>query len=223
MIKAVLFDLGDTVIENKAIDLGKGLVATLKPVLNHPNFAPIINDMIAYLNQRNDLEYQIDEFFARIEKECDYKCPEDIEEQLFIASCDDQLMDGIISCLQALKADNYITGIVSNSLFHQEVLKCELDKLGIGTYFDFIIASANAKYRKSSPIIFECAYQELLKIKPDLKKEEVLFIGDNLEFDYQSPLAFGFNALWFNRDHQEGNALSIDKMADLIPYIKGLK
>ena len=223
MIKAILFDLGDTVIENTDIDLGKGLRETLGDVIKDPNFAPIINDMITFMNRRSDLEYQIDEFFQRVENECHFKCPDDIEYQLFKASCQDQLMNGIKDVLEALKAQNYLTGIVSNSLFHQEILKKELEELGVAHYFNFILASANAKYRKSSPIIFDVAYHELLKFNPTLKKEEVLFIGDNLEFDYFAPLNYGFHALWFNRMSDKKDVPSINEMIQLISYLKEIK
>ncbi len=89
-------------------------------------------------------------------------------------------------------ADQYRLAVVSNfdARLHQIITS-----LGLDSYFEEVICSADAKARKPSREIFQFALQRM-----QLKSEEVLHIGDSYEADYEGARSAGLKAFHLQRE-----------------------
>ena len=77
--------------------------------------------------------------------------------------------------LPALKARGLVVGVVSNWAWQLPEL---LDSLGLGTYLDFVAASARVGYDKPHPGIFHWALEQA-----GVPPEAVIHVGDHLDAD----------------------------------------
>lgn len=87
----------------------------------------------------------------------------------------------------------YDCGIVSNFMVDggiEELLKDH----SVAQYFKFIITSIKVGWRKPHPAIYDFAV-ELAQVP----KEQILFIGDNYQCDYEGPLKYGFKAIHLDK------------------------
>ncbi len=201
MVKAILFDLGDTLIKNINIDLEVGLIKLFPTLKDNQEFHQYFLSFIDILKNRQDIEYNINDLFDELFQKFDLhssNSKEELERKLFQYSCVDEAMDGVYSVLDYLKQKKMIMGVVSNSLFHQKILADKLDSFNLLNYFSFVLSSQDVGFRKGSSLIFEKAYQELLNIDSTINKCDVIFIGDNYKLDYESSMNYGFNAIWFH-------------------------
>lgn len=105
------------------------------------------------------------------------------------------LLDAAIpAMLQQLQAEGKTLNILSNTAFIKgSSLRVVLDEIGIGQYFSFQAYSDETGYSKPAIEMYQYAYDNILLLG-DIKKEEVLHVGDNIVSDYNGALAFGFHA-----------------------------
>jgi putative hydrolase of the HAD superfamily len=101
------------------------------------------------------------------------------------------LVEGAAELLEDL-SKNYKLGIISNNQ-HQEQLG-KLEHLQILKYFDKVITSELAGFKKPEKEIFIYAFNEF-----NIKKEEAILIGDSWESDIIGALNSGIRAIWLNR------------------------
>lgn len=225
MTKAILFDLGNTIIKNINIDLRKGFLDLIPELKNNNKYLKYVDELLIKINGRTNIEYPIFDIFKEIELLFNIHFNKDyyeIEYDFYKKACQDELMDNVIEVLSFLKNKGLIIGIVSNSLIHQEILMRRLNEFGILKYFNFVLSSQNTIYRKGDARIFAIAYEKILKINNNIKKDEVLFIGDNLLLDYEASINYGFKSIWFNRTNQETDVLSFNNMEKLNKYLEGI-
>ena len=105
--------------------------------------------------------------------------------------------------LEALRARNLRLGLVSNAFDPGWLLHRDLDELGVGQRLDFAVFSSEVGMRKPHPAIFRRAL-EALEVSP----EEALFVGDRLYEDVRGAGEVGMTtvqAVWFRADeHPDG-------------------
>lgn len=114
------------------------------------------------------------------------------------------LQDNIPKLLQHIQAQGKTINILSNTAFIKgRSLRKVLDYHGIGQYFAFQAYSDETGYSKPGKEMYQYAYDNILKLG-DIKKEEVLHVGDNVVSDYNGALKFGFDAhLLTNHSYNE--------------------
>jgi putative hydrolase of the HAD superfamily len=95
--------------------------------------------------------------------------------------------------LAALQANGLRLGLVSNAGDSQDVFQL-VEKFEIQRYFDFILTSADCGYRKPHPAIFKLALAHW-GYMPD----EVAMVGDKLEADVHGARPLGIYAIWIKR------------------------
>lgn len=95
--------------------------------------------------------------------------------------------------LVTLQDSGFHLGLVSNAGDDRDVLQ-QVDKFGIGQYFDFILTSAACGYRKPHPRIFGMALAQW-RYMPD----EVAMVGDRLDADVGGARPLGIYTIWINR------------------------
>jgi putative hydrolase of the HAD superfamily len=105
--------------------------------------------------------------------------------------------------LDALRADGLKLGLVSNAFDPPELLHADLARMGIAERLDAAVFSSEVGRRKPDPAIFRAALERL-----GVAPEEALHVGDRLYEDVRGASALGIRtvqALWFRADeHAEG-------------------
>lgn len=115
-------------------------------------------------------------------------------DQLFLENVPVLLWENIENILIEIKNSGKTSSILSNTAFiHGDSLIKVLDKMGLSSYFSFMIFSDVIKVSKPNPKIFDMVYNEVNLIKL-IKKENVLHIGDNSIADFNGAKSFGFDA-----------------------------
>ena len=97
--------------------------------------------------------------------------------------------------------DSYLLGICSNTPNRHSA--SVLPMLGIHEQFKFFASSQDVGHEKPHKEIFEDAFRQAQFWLPDLKREEVLHVGDSLACDFCGAKAFGFQALLLDRSGNE--------------------
>ncbi len=95
--------------------------------------------------------------------------------------------------LQELRKRGYRLGLVSNASDDEDV-QTLVDKAGIRPYFDRIITSAVAGIRKPNPRIFQPLFQAW-----DLRPDQVAMVGDTLGADILGARNAGMFGIWVTR------------------------
>jgi putative hydrolase of the HAD superfamily len=112
----------------------------------------------------------------------------------------------LMSCINRLKLYPEVIGVLENlneyyrliitSNAAVEFIETEMDTLKIDSYFDHIFSAvSDFKKTKKNEEVFE-----LICNKIRVKKNEIIHIGDNYEFDYQTPKRLGIKAFLVIRD-----------------------
>lgn len=91
-----------------------------------------------------------------------------------------------------LQTTNYQKVVITNGA--DEVQKRKLQQLGIADYFDHIITSESEGVAKPNPKIYQQVINRL-----GLEQAHCLMVGDDLERDYHAARAAGLHSLWLNR------------------------
>jgi putative hydrolase of the HAD superfamily len=95
--------------------------------------------------------------------------------------------------LKKLQGNGYRLGMISNAGDDKDVQQLA-KKLGIASYFDFILTSAACSYRKPHPRIFELALSNWYFLPT-----EAVMVGDNLDADIRGAQNAGLYAIWISR------------------------
>ena len=118
------------------------------------------------------------------------------------------LIPGTIEVLDYLHG-TYPLIIITNGFEATQNLK--VTHSNIGHYFDSIITSEKLGVKKPSPEIFYKA----LEIN-GLENARAIMVGDNLETDIAGARAAGIDAVYFNPDNGESDALATYTITELI-------
>jgi HAD superfamily hydrolase (TIGR01509 family) len=196
-LKAVLFDMGSTLIEfeNSTWDVlgrlcakkGYGLLKHNRLTLpEFEEFSGLLDS--EFLRARSDVEGSLKEFkvervalglFSALNlSTSDGLCESFLE--VYYEPISDQLtlMDGAEDVLRDFKGRDLKIGLVSNTIFPERFHLRELKRFGLYPYLDNHFFSSTVGVRKPHPQIFLAALEEL-KTDPS----EAVFIGDRLVED----------------------------------------
>jgi 2-haloalkanoic acid dehalogenase type II len=100
-----------------------------------------------------------------------------------------QPREGVSETLAALRRGGLHLGIVSN--IDDDQFHPLWERLGLGLYFDAITTSEGARSCKPHPEI----YRHALAKAGDVAAEEVVFVGDSLDFDVAGAKALGMTTV----------------------------
>ena len=233
--KAVLFDLGNTVLREERLDRKAGAARVLEladdsPHKPNPQDVQQLADRL-YLDARRQHDTGVTEirFQSLLRLLCDRfgvthdLSPSDIELEYWKAICSMVAEPGVETVLFDLKRQHIAAAVVSNSMFSGHVLEWELKRNQLLEFFDFVISSADYGIQKPHPAIFETAVAKL-----GLLAEEVWFVGDNIEKDVKGALEAGLTPVWYNRSNLQTDNQSLPtqvrswpEFGDLIESIVG--
>jgi HAD superfamily hydrolase (TIGR01662 family) len=238
--KAIIFDLGDTLIYFDAVlqevlveadeVLYQGLVEKGLSLEKTPFIKEFRTRMNAYFEERDSefIEHTTYYVLGELLKGLGFS---DLPEEFLRAALRDMYTvfenqwipeAESIPVLQELQQRGYRLGLVSNAADDEDV-QTLIDKAGIRPYFDQIITSAVAGIRKPNPRIFLPLYQAW-----NLHPEQVVMVGDTLGADILGARNAGMFGIWVtrrannagNRAHQ--NTIHPDAVVANIRELPGL-
>lgn len=126
-----------------------------------------------------------------------------------------QVFPDVQPALVGLKARGLIIGAVSNWAWQLPEL---LDELGIGSFMDFVAASARVGYDKPHPGIFEWALEQA-----DVPAGSVVHVGDHLDADVAGARGVGIDAVLVDRRGRyqppPDHVPVVSSLDDLLPLV----
>lgn len=215
MLRAVLFDWGDTLMQWTP---GEQLLADG----HRAGFAAIGREAIPAMTERFRDVY-LREFFAPgVVEEIEY--PAQVRRLLgeFGIRVDDgellrfleaehaawmparQLASTTHALLESLRERGLAVGLVSNAFDPPDLLHRDLAELGVARHLDVAVFSSEVGRRKPEPEIFRYALARL-----GVEPADALFVGDTIATDIAGAAALGMptcQALWFHADEGEPEA-----------------
>ena len=126
------------------------------------------------------------------------------------------LFSDVEDTLKLLRRQRLRLGILSNFPPHLEET---LEMHGIHGYFDFFVVSSLVGLEKPDPAIFELAVDKALA-----RKEEICYVGDDLDDDVRGAEAIGLSAIWIDRHNRrpEADCIRIQSLAELQSALRTL-
>lgn len=118
----------------------------------------------------------------------------DLTEELLMEYKPVLLEDRLPQMLESLYKEGKTMNILSNTAFIKgRTLKQIMKHYEMEKYFSFQIYSDEAGVSKPNNLIYQLAYDEIVKIN-NIAKKEIIHVGDNRNSDYDGARKFGFDA-----------------------------
>jgi putative hydrolase of the HAD superfamily len=201
-VRAVLFDLGDTLVDVKDFDgwteIARRFYLDLEPdQLRHAYFE-VEEDVDARPHPTGREDGLID-FWRRTLSRTAGKEIDEPTTRKFIAAVREterpvRLYSDVRRCLDILRAERRALGVVSNSSSEAAVRRL-LDRVGILDYFSRILSSGTEGIEKPNPEIFRRAVQRL-----EVRPEEAVYVGNLANTDARAASTAGLHGVWLNRE-----------------------
>lgn len=224
--KMILFDYGNTLVNEKDLGVAKGVEALLKyATKNKYNrsaaevlevFGPIgeefgrLSRLVSQSGNLRQVEQPTFLFSPYLYEASGIEIPLSRKERDLIwwnAVYPAEPTEGILGFLDFLKKQGIRTGVISNIPFCADAMRERIDNVITNNEFEFVIASSEYMFRKPHRYIFEIALT-----KTDLSPEEVWFVGDNYECDVIGSRNAGMFPVWYTGE----NGKCHDKKEDVL-------
>ena len=201
-IRAVLFDLGGTLVDEKDFDgwveLARRCYLDLNPDHLRHAFFEVEAEIDADPYPGAGEERLID-FWQRTLSRAAARAVDDATTRKFLSAVREQerpiqLYSDSRRCLDTLRAERRALGVVSNSTSEATVRRI-LDRVGILDYFDRIVSSGTEGVEKPDPEIFLRAVRRM-----NVRPEEALFVGNLVRTDAKAAESAGLHGVWLNRE-----------------------
>jgi HAD superfamily hydrolase (TIGR01549 family) len=209
MIDTVIFDLGGTLLRDDTPDMEAGMRRLHEAAggNQHPSAEEFLEAFQALWKEmlpsrdKNDLELHawsiMRLLFEMVGMRPNLSMLE-LEREFFDAAIHFKIESGAIETLSALKDRGCKVGLLSNTLFSEEVLHEQLEHFGMRRFFDSYVISSAYGIRKPNPAIFKVALQHLHS-----QPEQSLYIGDTPRFDIAGANRSGMVSVWYNPKGEE--------------------
>jgi len=205
-IKAVLFDLDDTLYDHQHCSRrGLAAVRDRYACFQQTSFEDLERDHDYWLehfhhrllNGELTLNEVRVERFHKLLNTYGAPVPRSVAEEAmtiyreaYLAA--ERCVPGSVALLERLREDGVKIGIVTNSTASEQIPK--LQRMGIDHLIDVLMISSEAGVIKPDPLIFKMALDQL-----ECCVEEVVMVGDGWSADIAGAQAAGIRAVWINR------------------------
>lgn len=211
-IKAIMMDLGKTLIDNADFSFSRGLEKVYDLVEDKKvPFSTYQAESIALKKETYDVrdstnkEIWIVDYLHQLNKKLGLKFTvedEALEDVFLEATSIDNVYPGVISFLDNMKEKNIPLMIVSNSTFSTRAILKEIKNFNIDKYLDFFVSSADFGKRKPGIEIFNHGFNLLKDKYPYLEKEETVYIGNDYNIDIVGSHNASLIPIWFNHNQE---------------------
>jgi HAD superfamily hydrolase (TIGR01509 family) len=189
--RAVLFDVGDTLLAETRFDLEAGIASVASAYAQVADLAEAFRAEVAACH-RHRSEPLLAAWLHASVRELAGQSIESLEDALWPAIVTLEPQPGIASVLSALSGDGILMGAVSNAAFSGRILESELRRHGLADHFRFVLTSADARSRKPAPDLFHRALGHL-----GVAARDAWFVGDTLDEDIVGARDAGLQPVWF--------------------------
>ena len=206
--KMILFDYGQTLIDEGVFDGVRGSAAVLQyATRNKYNLsaervqeeADKINRELGRFDPAKRHLFQVEVpnhmFTAYLYESLGISLsltPEQIDRVFWDAAAPGTPTSGIEELLEYLYQNDIRTGVISNIAFAGKAVAERINRLIPTNHFEFIIATSEYMYRKPNKRIFDLALE-----KADLQASEVWYVGDQYECDIVGARNAGLFPIWY--------------------------
>jgi 2-haloalkanoic acid dehalogenase type II len=213
VIKAVLFDLGNTLVKTWIPELtyervlaSLGIRRSVKEI--REALAKTEEDFNLHKHRLTYGKVPYKEYWDRWDSLVlkhlgiseDRKLVREIQTRWF-DHADCEIYPDVKQTLSKLKQKGLKTGLISTA--YEEDIDAIFKKAGLDTsLFDVVIGANTVKEEKPHPDVFKHALRKL-----GVKPEETLFIGDNIDADYKGAGKVGMHALLIQRTEAKASGL----------------
>ena len=206
--KMILFDYGQTLVNEAKFDGIKGTDAVLKyATVNKYNLsaaqvqeeADKINKELGRFDPAKRHLFQVEVpnhmFTVYLYESMGISLsltPEQIDKVFWDSAAPGTPTDGIEELIQYLHENGIRTGVISNISFCGKAVTGRINDLIPNNHFEFIIATSEYMYRKPNKRIFDLALE-----KANLRAEDVWYVGDQYECDIVGARKAGIFPVWY--------------------------
>jgi putative hydrolase of the HAD superfamily len=222
MIKAVLFDLGGTLIETaevpeifRRILKAFGIGVSYEEIrnaheANKKEFDVAAKQIELGMEFWNEYNLQI---LRKLGVEHNVKALAENISKLWWDNADLRFYPDVIDTIAWLRSREIKVGVITNAL--KEDYEQILMRLNASQLFDVVVGTDTCRKAKPDKQIFMWALDRL-----DVKPEEALFVGNELETDYEGAMRTGLKALLIDRDGTSNDKVeTITSLEELRLYI----
>jgi len=201
-VRAVLFDLGDTLVDLRDYDSWVELARRFYLDLDPDNLRHAFLEVEQAIDaepHRAGREEGLVAFWRRTLSRAAEKEVDEATARKFIAAIREyevpvRLYSDVRRCLELLRAEHRALAVVSNSTSEAGVRRI-LDRVGILDFFARVVSSGTEGVEKPDPEIFRRAVRRL-----DVRPEEALYVGNLAHTDAKAAEAAGLHGVWLNRE-----------------------
>lgn len=206
--KMILFDYGQTLINEAPFDGVKGTEAVLQYCTENKYHltaeqiqqeANAINHELGRFDPARQHLFQVEApnhmFTSYLYESLGIKLSltsDQVDQVFWDAAAPGVPTEGIAEFLEYLVQQGIRTGVISNISFCGRVVEQRIRGTFPGHPFEFILATSEYLFRKPNKRIFQLALE-----KADLKPEEVWYIGDQYECDIVGATGAGLLPVWY--------------------------
>lgn len=225
MIKAVLFDLGNTLISyytsSEFPDILSDSISSCVNYFGSREKDEKINEYIWEKVQEHNhgspgdrvypMEDRLSDIFSVDDEETVNRLCELFMEPVFERS---RLYNDVVQVLKELKRRGFTIGIISNTPWGcpSRLWKMELERYDLLKYLDDFVFCVDVGWRKPDARIFKYALERL-----GVQPEECIFIGDDPRWDIRGPEAVRMKSLLIDRTGKDNDAIhGLDELIDQI-------
>ncbi|QAA32210.1 HAD family hydrolase [Clostridium manihotivorum] len=234
-VKAIIFDLFDTLLHDIKFDFDSGLSYLHENILSEgTDKAEFIEYAATYwkdlYDKRNEdnSEIAFEDEVLDFKNKYGFKVNYPLEEVLFNCALEmnaTELFNDTVSTLEQLKLLDIPVYLLSNSIFKKNVMKKFINQFDLEKYFVNIYFSADYNIRKPHKDFFKIVFDDIKMYDASIEMEEVYFIGDNFEADVLGAYNFGFMPVFINRKKDtvinNKNFIVIKALEELLEVIQG--
>jgi putative hydrolase of the HAD superfamily len=200
-VRAVLFDLGGTLVDERDYDgwceIARRFYLDLEPDLLRHAFLEVEAEVDAGTPRWD--EDGLADFWRRTLSRAAGREVDVVATRKFLSAVLEnhrpfRLYSDTRRCLDTLRSERRALGVVSNSTSEASVRRI-LDEVGILDYFGRVVSSGTEGIAKPDPEIFRRAV-ERMAVRP----EEAVFVGNLARTDAKAAEAAGLHGVWLNRE-----------------------
>ena len=189
--RAVLFDVGDTLLEERRFDVEAGIAAVVADRALAATLAHEFREALAE-RHREHRELPLAPWLRSRVAMLTSTPVSAIEDALWAPIVTLRPAPGVKSMLRRLTGDGVATAAISNAAFSSRILALELARHGLGPHLRFVLSSGDFAIRKPRPEIFHAALERL-----GVAAEHAWFVGNSLAEDVAGARAAGLEAVLF--------------------------
>jgi len=206
-VRAILFDVGGTLLSEDGYDLEAGVRAALRApgveraALHPKRWARELEAWVRGVVGRGHAELSLAGWVrARLRPGAEGDVDLDaLEDRLWLAGVRMSAAPGTREVLERASARGLLLAAVSNTIFSARRMRLALEEAGLAKPLRFVLSSSDVGCAKPDPEIFRIALERL-----GTRAADTLFVGDSWENDVVGASEAGMEAVWISALAWEG-------------------